>query len=306
MRKKCLEMVYKLAKKNKKVIFIGSDLGAGVLSNLQKELPNQFFMEGISEQYITGMTVGLSKIGFVPYFNTIATFITRRNFEQNFIGLGLHNSNVRLIGNGGGFVYAPLGPTHLAIEDISIMNSIPNMSIICPSDANEMENLMRETVEWKGPIYIRLAKGGDEIISKDIKNIRIGKAITYSSTGSVLLIGTGITTKFAIDAKNQLKKEFDCGVIHFNTISPFDENAILEYVRKNNTKLIITIEEHILSGGLSSLVSAIILKKDLNIKFRSIGIPKKKFIENYGSQSELLDHYLINTKGIVKKIKENI
>ncbi|MDC3030988.1 hypothetical protein OA182_02080 [Candidatus Pelagibacter sp.] len=306
MRKKCLEMVYKLAKKNKKVIFIGSDLGAGVLSNLQKELPNQFFMEGISEQYITGMTVGLSKIGFIPYFNTIATFITRRNFEQNFIGLGLHNSNVRLIGNGGGFVYAPLGPTHLAIEDISIMNSIPNMSIICPSDANEMENLMRETLKWKGPIYIRLAKGGDEIISKDIKNFRIGKAITYSKTGSVLLIGTGITTKFAIDAKKQLKKELDCGVIHFNTISPFDEKAILEYIKNNDTKLIITIEEHILSGGLSSLVSAIILKKDLNIKFRSIGIPNKKFIEKYGSQSELLNHYLINTKGIIKKIKENI
>ena len=171
MRKKCLEMVYELAKKNKKIIFIGSDLGAGVLSNLQKELPNQFFMEGISEQFITGMTVGLSKLGFIPYFNTIATFLTRRNFEQNFIGLGLHNSNVRLIGNGGGFVYAPLGPTHLAIEDISIMNSIPNMSIICPSDANEMEHLMRETVNWEGPIYIRLAKGGDKIISNNIKKL---------------------------------------------------------------------------------------------------------------------------------------
>ena len=89
MRKKCLDMVYELAKKNKKVIFIGSDLGAGVLSNLQKELPNQFFMEGISEQYITGMTVGLSKLGFIPYFNTIATFLTRRNFTLSPVAIAV-------------------------------------------------------------------------------------------------------------------------------------------------------------------------------------------------------------------------
>lgn len=306
MRKKCLDMVYELAKKNKKVIFIGSDLGAGVLSNLQKELPNQFFMEGISEQYITGMTVGLSKLGFIPYFNTIATFITRRNFEQNFIGLGLHNSNVRLIGNGGGFVYAPLGPTHLAIEDISIMNSIPNMSIICPSDANEMEHLMKETLIWKGPIYIRLARGGDEIISNKIKNFKIGKAITYSSKGSVLLIGTGITTKFALEAKKKLKNELSCGVIHYNTIAPFDELALLKYLKRNKTKLIVSIEEHVLAGGLSTLVSELILKNDLDIKFRSIGIPKKHFVENYGSQLELLNHYSINSDGLVKKIRENL
>ena len=123
MRKKCLEMVYKLAKKNKKVVFVGSDLGAGVLEDFKKNIPERFFMEGVSEQYLTGMVAGLAKEGFIPYFNTIATFITRRNFEQNMIDLGLHNLPVKLIGNGGGLVYAPLGPTHQAIEDISIMKN---------------------------------------------------------------------------------------------------------------------------------------------------------------------------------------
>ena len=128
MRKRCLDIVYRLAKSNKDVVFIGSDLGVGVMDNFKKELPEQFFMEGISEQHIIGMAAGLSMSGKVVYFNTIATFITRRCFEQSIIDLGLSKAKVRLIGSGGGLVYAPLGPTHLAFEDIAIMRAIPNMS----------------------------------------------------------------------------------------------------------------------------------------------------------------------------------
>ena len=123
-----------------------------------KKIPERFIMEGVSEQYLTGMVSGLAIEGFIPYFNTIATFLTRRNFEQNIIDLGLHNLPVRLIGNGGGLVYAPLGPTHQAIEDISLMRSIPNMTIIAPCDANEMKKIMPQTLSIKGPIYIRLAR----------------------------------------------------------------------------------------------------------------------------------------------------
>ena len=127
-------------------------------------------MEGVSEQHITGMAAGLAMEGFIPYFNTIATFITRRNFEQNVIDLGLHKVPVRLIGNGGGLVYAPLGPTHQAIEDISIMRTIPNMNIIAPCDSIEMKELITQTVKIKNPLYIRLAKGGDEIVTTKKKN----------------------------------------------------------------------------------------------------------------------------------------
>ena len=169
MRKTCLDTVYEMAKKNKKVVFVGSDLGAGVLADFKEEIPDRFFMEGVSEQYITGMCAGLALEGFIPYFNTIATFITRRNFEQNIIDLGLHNLPVRLIGNGGGLAYSPLGPTHQAIEDIAIMRTIPKMTIIAPCDANEMKILMPQTIKIKGPVYIRLAKGGDNIVTK--KNI---------------------------------------------------------------------------------------------------------------------------------------
>src|SRR5437899_538883 len=127
MRQACLQMVYELAKKDPRVFFIGSDLGVGTLKQFKAEMPDRFFMEGVSEANIVSLAAGLALEGQIPYINTIATFLTRRCFEQIVLDLGLHRTNVRLLGSGGGLVYAPLGPTHLAIDDIAILRAIPNM-----------------------------------------------------------------------------------------------------------------------------------------------------------------------------------
>ena len=134
-------------------------------------------MEGITEQNVIGMAAGLAMEGYIPYANTIATFITRRCYEQVAVDLCLHDLPVRLIGNGGGLVYAPLGPTHLAIEDIAIMRALPNMTVTAVCDAKEMVRLMNCTLDWPHPIYIRLAKGGDPIVSREENGFAIGKAI---------------------------------------------------------------------------------------------------------------------------------
>ena len=167
MRQMCLNMVYELAKVDDRVFFIGSDLGEGTLNQFKEEIPERFFMEGVSEANIVGMATGLALEGKIPYVNTIATFITRRCFEQIVLDACLHEANVRLIGNGGGLVYAPLGPTHLAIEDLAILRSVPNMTIVAPADADEMKRFMPESLEYPGPIYIRLAKGYDPIVTND-------------------------------------------------------------------------------------------------------------------------------------------
>src|SRR6202166_382145 len=119
MRKACLDAVYELAKTDERIFFIGSDLGVGTLKQFKADMPARYFMEGVSEANLIGMAAGLALEGKIVYANTIATFITRRCFEQVALDLCLHNVRVRLIGNGGGLVYAPLGPTHLAIEDIA-------------------------------------------------------------------------------------------------------------------------------------------------------------------------------------------
>src|SRR5438270_9182896 len=146
MRENCLKSVFELAKTDERVVFIGSDLGVGVLSEFKKDIPSRFFMEGVAEQNLVGMAAGLAMEGHVVYLNTIATFLSRRCFEQVAVDLCLHNVNFRLLASGGGCVYAPLGPTHLAIEDIALMRALPNMTVVAPADAVAAVRLMRATL----------------------------------------------------------------------------------------------------------------------------------------------------------------
>src|SRR6202023_4091991 len=196
MRQTCLNMVYDLAKRDKRVLFIGSDLSPGLLGDMKKEMPERWYMEGITEANVIGMAAGFAMEGYIPYVNTIATFITPRCYEQVAVDLCLHELPVRLIGNGGGLVYAPLGPTHLAIEDIAIMRALPNMTVVAVCDADEMIRFMDQTLEWPGPIYIRLAKGFDPIVSRNDLGFEIGKAIPMRVAAdgmiSALLVSTGV------------------------------------------------------------------------------------------------------------------
>ena len=129
MRRTALDMVYDLAKEDERVVFIGSDLGAGTMDQFREEMPDRFFMEGINEANLIGMAAGMAMDGLVPFVNTIATFLTRRCYEQVAVDLCLHNLPVKLIANGGGMVYAPLGPTHIALEDIVVVRNGDGWSV---------------------------------------------------------------------------------------------------------------------------------------------------------------------------------
>src|ERR1700733_8110806 len=148
MRATCLNMVHELAKRDKRVMFIGSDLSPGLLDGMRKEMPERWYMEGITEANLIGMSAGLAMEGYMPFANTIATFITRRCYEQVAVDLCLHDLPVRLIANGGGLVYAPLGPPHLAIGDIAIMRALPNLGVVAVCDAQEMISFMQVSLDW--------------------------------------------------------------------------------------------------------------------------------------------------------------
>ena len=302
MRETCLDQVYQLAKSDPRIVFIGSDLGVGTLRKFKEEMPDRFYMEGISEAHIVGMAAGMALEGMIVYVNTISTFITRRCFEQIAVDVCLHNLNVRLIGNGGGLVYAPLGPTHLAIEDISILRALPNMTITAVADADEMRRLMPQTVDYPGPIYIRLAKGYDPIVTNDDVPFRIGKAIPMRDGGDVLLVTTGITLNAAQEAAKRLAlKGIDAAILHMPTIKPLDTEALLGQAAK--VRAIIVIEENTIIGGLGGAVAEVIAEAALSPtrKFRRIGIPDV-FPDHYGSQANLMDLYKINTDQIVSTV----
>ena len=304
MRKTCLDMVYELAKSDDRIFFIGSDLGAGTLRRFKEEMPDRFFMEGVSEANIIGMAAGLAMEGKIPYVNTIATFITRRCFDQVALDVCLHNVNVRLIGNGGGLVYAPLGPTHEVIEDLAIMRAIPNMTVVAPADADEMRRLMPLTVDHKGPIYIRLAKGYDPIVTTDDVPFEIGKAIPMREGADALVVTTGITLRIALDAAAKLSKQaIEAAVLHVPTIKPLDTDAILGYAAQ--VPVIVTIEEHTVIGGLGSAIAEIVAEANFNParRFKRIGIPDV-FPDEYGSQASLMKRYSITSEHLISVIKE--
>lgn len=305
MRKRWLDTLYRIASKNKNLTFIGSDLtNDEAMRKFRSEMPLQFFMEGISEAHLVGMASGMAACGKIVYFNTIATFITRRCYEQNVIDLGLTNANVRLIGNGGGIVYAPLGPTHLAIEDIAIMRAIPNMTIIAPADADEMQRAIEASVTHKGPIYFRVGKGGDPIVSKPEHGFTIGKAIVHreQERQDALIITTGILVNTALQAADLLEqKGIGVAVVHVPTIKPLDETCLISAIQKS--RIVITLEEHLVNGGLGSAVAELIAENsDLRPhRFKRMGLPDY-FPDEYGSQSSLLDKYGLSTNHVVSLV----
>lgn len=303
MRSACLDLVYELAAKDERIFFIGSDLGVGVLQKFKEGIPDRFFMEGVSEANVVGMAAGLAMEGKVVYVNTIATFLTRRCFEQVVIDLCLHNVQVRLIGNGGGLVYAPLGPTHLAIDDLAIMRSIPNMSIVAPADADEMRRLMPQTVDYPGPIYIRLGKGYDPVVSKAELPFEIGKAIPMREGKDALLVSTGITLQVVLEAADVLaSRGIDVTVLHMHTIKPLDSKAFLRYTAA--VPMVVSVEEHTTTGGLGGSLAEILAEADLDSikKFRRIGIPDV-FAEEYGSQKSLMAKYGITAERVVDMVE---
>jgi transketolase len=303
MRKTCLDVVYELARKDKRIFFIGSDLGVGTLKQFKAEMPDRFLMEGVSEANVVGVAAGLALEGKIVYVNTIATFLTRRCFEQVALDLCLHNANVRLIGNGGGVVYAPLGPTHEAIDDIAIFRALPRMTIIAVADAEEMRRMMPATVDHPGPMYIRLGKGGDPVVTNDRVPFQIGKAIPMKEGSDALIVSTGIMLKAALDAASLLEAGgMKAAVLHVPTVKPFDQETFLELARR--VPVIVSVEEHNVIGGLGSTVAEIIAEADFKApkRFRRLGIPDV-FPDQYGSQASLLKRYDLTAENIASVIR---
>lgn len=304
MRRTSLAMVHELARLDPRVVYIGSDLGAGTLDEMREEFPDRFFMEGISEANIIGMAAGLAMDGYIPYVNTIATFLTRRCYEQNAIDLCLHKLPVRLIANGGGLVYAPLGPTHIAIEDIALTRALPNMTVIVVSDAEEMQRMMRCSLDVPGPMYIRLGKGGDDVISRDEDGFEIGRAICRGDKNApITIVATGVMTARCLDAVRSLEdRNIAANLIHMHTVKPLDTEAIISAASRS--RLIVTVEEHSRIGGLGSAVAETLcddLGLDRTPRLLRLALPDA-FPEHYGSQDSHLEQAGLQPLQIAERI----
>ena len=304
MRKAAIDAVHALARRDPRVVFVGSDLGAGVLDAMREEMPDRFFMEGVSEQAIIGMAAGLAMDGYVPYVNTIATFLSRRCYEQIAIDLCLHNLPVRLLASGGGAVYAPLGPTHMAIEDIAILRALPNMTVVAPVDAPEMQRVMEASLELPGPLYVRIAKGGDPVVSEASRGFAFGRAIVMREPGDVVFVATGVMTTAALSAAQLLAdRGIGAGVLHAHTIKPLDAAAIAAAAAP--ATLVVSVEEHVLTGGLGSAVAETLADASVVKPLLRLGLPDR-YSRLYGSQAAVLADAGLEPEGIARTVADRL
>jgi transketolase len=304
MRERCLKTITELARTDERIVFVGSDLGVGVMADFKAACPDRFFMEGVAEQNLVGLAAGMALEGRVVYLNTIATFLTRRCYEQVVVDLGMHNANVRLIANGGGVVYAPLGPTHLATDDIAIMRAIPNMTILAPADAEEMERATRATVDHQGPVYVRVAKGHDPVVTTETGDFQIGRAVPMRDGHDALIVTTGVGLHVCLAAANQLTAAgVDATVLHMPTIKPLDTEALGAAAER--VPVIVTVEEHSVIGGLGSAVAEHLAEADLvsHRKFRRIGFPDV-FPSGYGDQNGMMRRHGISADAVAATVQE--
>lgn len=300
MRKSALTAISTLLKQNDKVIFVGSDLGPETLVDAKKLFPNRVFMEGISEQHLIGFAAGLALDGFIPFVHTIGTFLTRRALEQIIVDVAIQNLPVKLIASGGGMVYAPLGPTHQSIDDFALMRSIPNMTISAPCDPLEMTQIIMQIAESPGPNYVRVAKGGEAIITNNLPNIYLGEPREISPGNKTALLTTGVLVHECLEAVEILKNQNSIpSIYHFPFIAPLNIESIINIINKH--KNLIVVEEHLPVGGLFSSIADIIVKNNLNVKVHQLCLPNS-YAVNYGTQKEHWRKAGLDSKSIAKYV----
>lgn len=304
MRQACFKAIYQIAREDERIVFIGSDLGKNTLEEFKREMPRRFFMEGVSEAHVVGMAAGLALEGKIPFVCTIASFLTRRCYEQVFLDLGLHRARVRLVGLGGGLVYGPLGPTHMATDDLALMRAVPGMAIIAPCDTVEAQAAVRASVDYPGPVYLRVARGGESTVSEAMPAFKIGKGRLLRQGADALLITTGIMPGSAIEAANVLAASgIEISILHLPTLKPLDVDSILEAVRL--VPAVFSLEEHVVNGGLGSAVAEVIAEAGFQSpkRFKRLGLPDA-FPEGYGSQGLLLERYELSAANIARVVLE--
>ncbi|MEC0370786.1 transketolase family protein [Paenibacillus chibensis] len=296
MRTTFIQSLIEEAEKDERIFLITPDMGYSILEEFQDKFPDRFLNVGIAEQNAVGVAAGLALSGKVVYIYSIIPFVTMRCFEQVRVDLAYMNTNVRLVGVGAGLSYGPAGTTHHAIEDIAIMRSLPNMTVCCPGDPVEVREIVKQSVKYNGPMFIRLGKNGEPNIHSDNTPIEIGKAIKVTQGNDVVLITTSnMLEQGRLLVEEWAKKGKHVRLISMPTIKPFDKECILELIAENIP--IYTLEEHNVIGGLGTAVAEVIAESGIGVKFKRIGIPDT-YTHMVGSQ-----HYL-RSELIMKSIEE--
>lgn len=313
MRDSFVHTLIELAKRDRNIELITGDLGFGVLKPFWEAVPNQFTNAGIAEQNMASVAAGMALAGKTVIIYSIGNFPTLRCLEQLRNDCAYHHANVKIVCVGGGFVYGSLGMSHHATEDLAIMRALPEVAVFAPGDAIEAIKATQAMIAHQGTCYLRLGRGGEKQIHSPHIDFQIGKALPIrnqqsTSKDSVALFSTGGILEEACEATETLLSA-GIGVeqLSFPTVKPIDREAVCRCALQH--KLIITIEEHNIIGGLGSAVAEIIGElPSPHAPLLRLGIPDEYCI-HVGSQQYLRQQYKLQAKDIahatISKLKSS-
>ena len=294
----------KLSNINKDVVVLDADLSKSTkTADFKAAAPERFINMGIAEANMMGVAAGLSTCGKVPFVSTFAMFAAGRAFEQIRNSICYPKLNVKVCATHAGLTVGEDGASHQSVEDISLMRSIPNMTVINPADAIETEAAILAVAEYKGPCYVRLGRLAVENVNDNANyKFEIGKGVTLANGNDVTIVATGIMVKLALEAKEELAKDgIDARVINIHTIKPIDSELLIKAAKE--TGAIVTAEEHSIIGGLGSAVSEV-LGEEMPVPVLKVGI-EDTFGES-GKPDQLLKAYGLTTEKIVEKAKKAV
>ncbi len=299
-RKAFTETLLELAKEDPTIFALATDSrGSVTLNDFVDALPNQFVECGIAEQDAVGIAAGLSNLGLRPFVCGPASFYATRAAEQVKVDVAYSRSNVKVIGVSGGVSYGALGGTHHAIQDIALFRAVPNMTVILPADANEAAAMTRVLAKNSEPTYVRMGRGAvPDIYDPDV-NFEVGKAIWLRNGKDAAIIACGEMVYHANEAAKLLEAEgILVSVLDMHTIKPLDEESVLKAAQ---TGAVVTVEEHIIRGGLGGAVAEVICQNH-PVKMKILGLPDETVYS--GTSAEVFEHYRLNAEGIAEAVRE--
>ena len=273
--------------KDKNIVFITGDLGYSAFEPLRDNFPRQYLNAGVAEQNMMGVAAGMALAGKTVFAYSIATFASMRAVEQIRNDVVYHNLPVRVVGVGGGFSYGHMGVTHWSLEDMAIMRALPNMAVVAPIDPFETEAVVDFAVRYRGPMYIRLGKAGEKNIFKKPPKFSLGKFSLFTNKGDVAIFGAGPLMQNAFAAAAILhEKGINCRLIGASSVKPVDA-ALIKKIGEE-CRLIVSLEEHNVIGGLGSAIAEVLTGKGIRSALMRLGAPDV-YPACVGSQEYLRD-----------------
>ena len=297
------QVLTQLGEKDPKIIAMTADLAKSTkIGNFGQKFPERFINMGIAENSLFGVAAGLALAGYKPVVSTFAVFAALRSAEFVRTDICYQNLNVKIISTHAGISFGQAGSTHHCTEDLAVMRSFANMTVIVPADGIETGNAVVAAMEWPGPVYIRVGRGFEPPVNKTQDyGYAIGRAITMRDGRDVAIIACGVGVLQAMRAADVLDRQgLSARVINMHTIKPIDRDAILKAV--TDTRRIITVEEHNVMGGLGSAVAEVIVENGKACAFRKLGVPDCYSIVGY--PEDLYHHYKFDADGIVETVGE--